>query len=91
MAKNRYTFGGTVSMNDIGVGPWERRVFEHRADDITITLTEQTCTHLNIITYQLYGDDTLGWLVLQYNNIIDPVDELNPGLVIAMPHPSRII
>ena len=90
MARTRYDFGGTTVSNAIGTGTWTRKVFPRRSDDIMIMLTAHTCTHLNLITYQLYKDDSLGWLVLQYNNIIDPVEELNPGMVIAMPHPSRI-
>lgn len=90
MAKIRYEFGGTTDTNAVGTGMWTRKVFDRRSDDIMVTLTDHNRTHLNLITYQLYGDDSLGWLVLQYNNIIDPVEELVPGLVIAMPHPSRI-
>ena len=90
MAKTRYSFGGTTTQNAVGTGIWTRKVFPHQADDVVVRLTDQTCTHLNIITYQLYGDDSLGWLVLQYNNIIDPVEELIPGMIITMPHPSRI-
>ena len=91
MAKTRYTFGGTTVQNAVGTGAWTRKIFERRNDDIMVTLTAQTSTHWNMITYQLYGDDSLGWLVLQYNNVIDPVEELAPGVVIAMPHPSRIV
>lgn len=90
MAKSRYTFGGTTTSNAVGTGVWTRKQFDRRSDDITIKLTDQTRTRLNIITYQLYGDDSLGWLVLQYNNIIDPVAELYAGKVLVMPHPSRI-
>jgi hypothetical protein len=88
--KTRYGFGGTTETNSVGTGVWTRRTIARRNDDVMITLTQQTCTHLHLITYQLYKDDTLGWLVLQYNNIIDPIAELVPGLIIAMPHPSRI-
>jgi hypothetical protein len=42
------------------------------------------------VTYKLYGKDNLLWLLLQYNNIIDPVEELFPGKVIVLPHPTRI-
>ena len=90
MAKTRYEFGGSTTQNAVGTGTWTRKTFAHQSDDVVIKLTAQTCTHLNIITYQLYGDDSLGWLVLQYNNIIDPVAELYPGMVLTMPHPSRI-
>lgn len=90
MAKTRYEFGGTTDTNAVGTGVWTRKIFPRRADDIVIKLTEQTCTRLNLITYQLYGDDSLGWLVLQYNNIIDPVAELVPGMIIVMPTPERI-
>lgn len=90
MAKTRYDFGGSTTTNAVGTGLWTRKVFAHQADDITVVLTDQTYRKLNIITYQLYGDDSLGWLVLQYNNVIDPVVEIYPGRVITMPNPSRI-
>lgn len=91
MAKTRYNFGGTTIDNAVGTGIWTRKAFPRLSNDVFVTLTPQTCTHLNLITYKLYGDDTLGWLVLQYNDIIDPVEELVPGITIAMPHPSRIV
>lgn len=90
MARTRYSFGGSTTTTSVGTGVWTRRDMPRQSDDIFVTLTDRTRTHLNIITYKLYGDDSLGWLVLQYNNIIDPVAEMYAGKIIAMPHPNRI-
>ncbi len=89
--KTRFNFGGTVEQNAIGVGFWTRRDFQQRDDDLRVQLNEQTATRLNIITKKLYGKDNLVWLLLQYNNILDPAEELVPGKIIRMPHPSRIV
>jgi hypothetical protein len=83
--------GGSVELNSVGLGFWTRKPLQRRSDDLFEVLTEQTYRRLNIITKKVYGKDSLAWLVLQYNNIIDPIEELKPGVVVALPHPSRII
>jgi len=88
--KTRYEFGGTVEANAVGVGFWTRDTMPRRDDDIYITLNERTVLRPNLITYELYGRDNLVWLLLQYNNILDPVAELVPGKVVALPNPSRV-
>lgn len=88
--KTRYSIGGTTEMNSVGVGFWSRSTLPQRDDDSFVVLTEHTAKHLNIVSQQFFGRDTLAWLIMQYNNIIDPVEELYPGRVLAIPNPSRI-
>ena len=88
-ARTRYTTGGTVETNSVGIGFWTRATFPKAADDIEVELTEQTASRLNILTKQLYGRDNLVWLVWQYNNILDPVAEIYPGRIIKLPNPAR--
>lgn len=89
--RKRFGFGGTVESNSVGQGFWTRKTFDRRSDDIYITLTDLTARHPNLITKKLYGKDNLVWLLLQYNNIIDPVDELISGKQVVLPHPTRVL
>jgi hypothetical protein len=89
--KTRYTTGGTTESNSVGTGFWSRAVLPHRSDDIRITLTTLTAQRPGIVANQLYGKDTMLWILLQYNDIIDPVAELYPGKVLLAPHPSRVV
>jgi hypothetical protein len=88
--KTRYAVGGTTEYNSVGTGFWTRETLPRRADDSFVVLTEQTAKRLGIVSHQFFGRDTLAWLILQYNNIIEPVEELYPGRVLAIPNPSRI-
>lgn len=88
--RTRYEFGGTVENNAVGVGFWTRDTLPRRSDDIYVILDERTALRPNLITHRVYGRDNLVWLLLQYNNILDPVAELVPGKQLALPHPTRI-
>lgn len=88
--KSRYTFGGSVETNEVGVGFWVRKTIPKRGDDVTIQMSPEEALRPSSITYKLYGKDNLLWLLLQYNNIIDPVEELFPGRYLILPHPSRL-
>lgn len=89
--KTRYTIGGTVNTNPVGLGFWTKITLDHRDDDIIVILNEKMAKHPNILTQQLYGRDNLIWLVWQYNNILDPITELIPGMKIVMPNPIRLL
>ncbi len=89
--KTRYTYGGTVDATPVGVGLWHKREFTYQDDDIEVTLTPYTALRPSSITYSVYGKDGLLWLLLQYNNIIDPVAELVPGKVLRLPKPSLVL
>lgn len=88
--KTRYAIGGSTETNSVGTGFWTRSTLPRREDDSFVVLTEHTAKRLNIISHQFFGRDTLSWLILQYNDIIDPVEELYPGRVLSIPNPSRI-
>jgi hypothetical protein len=88
--KTRYGFGGVVDTNTVGVGFWTRKILPFRSDDVYIKMSAVEALKPSQVTYKLYGKDNLLWLLLQYNNIIDPVEELFPGKVIVLPHPTRI-
>ncbi len=89
--KTRYTHGGTTESNEVGLGFWSRETMKHQDDDIIVTVTEQTARRPNLICHRVYQRDGLVWLLLQYNNIIDPITELVPGIKLRLPNPIRVL
>lgn len=88
---SRYVQGGTTELYSNRTGWFERRVFEKQDNDIRIIITETEAKRPDLISYRLYGKAIYGWLVLQYNNIVDVETELLPGKVIFLPTPERLI
>ena len=39
----------------------------------------------DLISYSAYGNVDLWWLIMEHNNIIDPIDELYAGRIIEIP------
>jgi len=44
----------------------------------------------DLIAFDYYGRNDLGWLVLQYNNIVDINEELTVGKTIRLPAKRRV-
>lgn len=88
--RNRYTQGGTADEFDNRVGWWERTKMSRAVDDIKYTVASAENGRADLIAFRLYKQAKLGWLVLQYNNIVDPATELVTGSVLTLPTPTRV-
>lgn len=86
---SRYTQGGRTNIHPTRLGWWERLPLELDATDIDYTITIQTAGRPDKIAHMFYGRANLMWLVLQYNNIVDVVEELHIGRTIRLPDPTR--
>lgn len=89
--RSRYVQGGTTEEFKKRLGWWERRLIPRRDDDIIYTITSDDVGRPDLISYNVYGTAELLWLVLQYNNILDPTTELNIGTELILPSPTRAI
>jgi len=87
---NRYTQGGITDEFDRRLGWWERTKLVRSADDIQYTVSSAEAQRADLIAFRLYQQAKLGWLVLQYNNIVDPATELLTGTVLTLPTPTRV-
>lgn len=87
---NRYTQGGETEQFDNRMGMWERTVFERSSDDIQYIVSSAEQERPDLIAFRLYSQARLGWLVLQYNNIVDPATELVTGSKLVLPTPTRV-
>jgi len=91
LRNSRYVQGGTTDIYSTRLGWWERRVIPKANDDVTVTVLSNEAGRPDLIAYRLYQKANLGWLVLEFNNIVDPVIELTTGTKIIMPSQRRLL
>lgn len=90
IGKGRYIQGGKTDAFSNRLGWWERVVYKPAFDDIAYTISGGEAGRADLIAYRLYQQANLAWLVLQFNNIVDPTVELQAGTTIQLPTPSRV-
>lgn len=89
---SRYTQGGESTISkDNRVKWWERYTIEKNSDDLTIEILPRFNKRPDRLAFELYNKPELGWLVLQYNTIIDINEEFVTGKFIKAPHPDRVV
>lgn len=92
VSRGRYNKGGTTDKFPKSLGWWERTLDNTpQIDDIPFIITNDVEFREDLISKAVYGRDDLGWLILEYNNIVDIYEELVVGKVITMPSPKRAI
>lgn len=87
---SRYVQGGTTTTFPKRLGFWERTVIPQQDDDIFITVNNRQSRRPDLIAFDYYDAPDLGWLVLQYNNIVDINQELRTGAEIRLPSQDRV-
>jgi len=90
VGKGRYGYGGGTVDYGSRLGWWERTNIPQSFTDSTIILTSKYAKRPDLLAYELYGTSTLMWLILQFNNIIDPDTEFVEGASIRVPTKSRV-
>jgi len=84
-SKSRYVQGGRVDRFQNRLGWWERFPLPRSSDDITFPITRQFDRRPDLVAFQVYGQVSLMWLVLQYNSIVDINTEFIAGKSIILP------
>lgn len=87
---SRYVQGGITDVYSNKLGWWERTPIPYSDDDIMLTIDLKYSGRPSLLAYDLYGKDTLMWIVLQYNNIVDIEEEFVEGKEIRAPRPERV-
>jgi hypothetical protein len=89
---SRYVQGGDTIVNEKRLGWWERDITIPRDDitDIIIDITIEYDGRPDLIAERAYGNAKLAWVVLQYNNIVDTIEELTVGKTITIPSQTRL-
>jgi hypothetical protein len=87
---SRYVQGGTSYSSPYGIGWWNRFIFPTAPDDIQFDVTTKYINRADLIAFDMYGISDLEWLVLQYNNILNPKQEIINGAVLMLPSNYRV-
>jgi len=88
---SRLVQGGLTDTFTNRLGWWERRPLRRSDDDFNIIILGHEAARPDLISHRVYGKALYAWLVLQYNNIVDPEVELASGMRIVLPTKSRLI
>lgn len=89
----RYVQGGTTTIKKKTVGWWERNPdFTKRADDDIVikSLPAVYNGRPDLLSYDIYGNNNLEWVILQYNNIVDINEEFVTGVDLVLPSINRL-
>lgn len=87
---SRYTQGGEVDVYPNRLGWWERRIIPKSDTDVTIVVQPNEDRRPDLIAYNMYKRADLAWLVMQYNDIVDPEVELRTGVTLRLPTMRRV-
>lgn len=88
---SRYVQGGLTEIYNNRLGWWTKRKIPKQDDDHILNVLSHEKSRPDLISQRVYGKPTYAWLVLQYNNIIDPETELLTGDEIRLPTQQRLI
>ena len=88
--QSRYTQGGLSDRYQKRIGWWDRYNIKKDDSDFRYTVTPRTVGRPDLIAHDVYQNSALGWLILQYNNIVDINTELTVGKLLFMPSPRRM-
>lgn len=90
--KSRYVQGGKTELKRKRLGWWERNIDIPKNDvtDILVPISGKYVNRPDLISFDYYGDATLVWIILQYNDIIDVKEELTIGTEITIPSRDRV-
>ena len=72
---NRYEAGGVTTVTNGFQTYWDRKIFATDISDFSYTIEVIYNNRPDKLAKAIYGDESLDWFILQYNNIIDPFNE----------------
>lgn len=87
---SRYTQGGLTEKGTIGIEWWGKFNLPSDDTDLAYTVNKNMEHRIDKIANAFYGDPTLWWVIAQFNNILDPYDEIIEGRVLFLPTHDRL-
>lgn len=90
---SRYVWGGSTEYDGgRSLGWWERvnLAYDPTDQEYVIEKKYEKLGYAKLAAV-VYGNSAFGILLLQFNNIVDPVSEFTAGRTILLPKPERVI
>lgn len=88
--RSRFVQGGATERYPTRLGWWTRRAMPKSDTDIIIVINARYQFRPWMVAYDYYGSESLEWVVLQYNNILDTMEEFVQGAEIRIPTNQRL-
>eukprot|EP00920_Eleutheroschizon_duboscqi_P044210 GHVT01105460.1.p1 GENE.GHVT01105460.1~~GHVT01105460.1.p1 ORF type:complete len:130 (-),score=1.13 GHVT01105460.1:324-713(-) len=86
----RYTCGGYSEISPLKIKWWERKIFKKEEfSDRKFVITSAYKYRPDLISQLFFGRPDLGWIILQYNDIVDIIEELDVNKTITIPSSFR--
>lgn len=86
----RYILGGSTEVSAKFIEWWNKQVVPRDPSDVLYMLEAKYVGRLDLLAYTFYGDPGLIWIILQYNNILDPDTELIAGYPLLIPVQAKV-
>ena len=87
---SRYSYGGITEESKKFVEWWERVNIPKDVTDNWYVMERKYVGRPDLVATVMYNDASLAWFILQYNNILDPIEELVEGVILRIPTMERI-
>lgn len=87
---SRYVQGGITEVGSDGIEWWDRFTFPDSDSDILYSVVKENAGRLDKIAYGFYDNPELWWFIAQYNNILDPFNEIVPDRILYIPSIDRM-
>jgi hypothetical protein len=87
---SRYVSGGVTEVNSSALEWWERSTIPIGSDDITYVVEKKFEGRLDLIAAMFLGEPRYWWVIAQYNNVLDPHDEIIEGNILYIPSQTRV-
>lgn len=88
---SRYTHGGTTELDGKFLEWWDRKKFTKDTSDLFYVLEKTYEGRPDKLASVFYGDSSVWWLILQFNNILDVNEEFVAGVELRMPTKERLL
>lgn len=88
---SRYVLGGVTETSGRFAEWWERKKIPAGTDDKYYILEKMYENRPDLLSYAVYNDTKLWWIILQYNNILDPLTEFVAGAILRIPNKDRVM
>lgn len=87
---SRYTAGGRTEINSWALEWWERDVLPLGSDDTVYVVEAQFAGRLDQISAIYLLEPRYWWVIAQYNNVLDPYNEIQEGTILYIPSIDRV-
>jgi len=87
----KYTTLYTDANDDTFFGTWKIPEVQDTTDFIYYQIKASDIGRLDLLAYDYYGDPTLDWVIMDFNNIVDPIFGVFVGQKIKIPSKDQVL